>query len=216
MKSESNTWKSPIYKIDRSSKTKKCTQKRFFLVKDLQTPLPSKRAVLILWSVIMHYVSRRMKKTPKNIFRFLVFEIWSSWPSRYTLKSEKYLKTNILFFRPISMRISTFQTILRKNEFLLRNFFFLKKSSTKISSTFLFFRWAGGFNFPHPHHSMVKIIKKILRFLFIDISWKMNWKLTFFKTKMTITQKIKIGKIWSFFSYSGDSASFMYIWPLLK
>ena len=124
MKSESNTWKSPIYKIDRSSKTKKCTQKRFFLVKDLQTPLPSKRAVLILWSVIMHYVSRRMKKTQKNIFRFLVFEIWSSWPSRYTLKSEKYLKTNILFFRPISMRISTFQTILRKNEFLLRIFFF--------------------------------------------------------------------------------------------
>ena len=48
-------------------------------------------------------------------------------------------------------------------------------------------------------YSMVKIIKKILRFLFFEISWKINRKFTFFKTKLTITWKIKIGKIWFLF-----------------
>ena len=99
------------------------------------------------------------------------------------------------------MRISTFQTILRKNEFLLRKYFFLKKSSTKISSTFLFFRWAGSFNFPHPPHSMVKIIKKFSDFYSSRYREKMNRKLTFFKTKMTIPRKIKIGKIRFFFLF---------------
>ena len=75
----------------------------------------------------------------------------------------------------------------------------MKKSSTKTSSIFLLFRWAGYFNFPHPPYSMVKIIKKILRFLFFEISWKINRKFTFFKTKLTITWKIKIGKIWFLF-----------------
>ena len=45
-----------------------------------------------------------------------------------------------------------------------------------------------------------KILRKILRFLFFELSWKIHHKLGWWRykndQKMTITRKMKIGKIW--------------------
>ena len=50
-----------------------------------------------------------------------------------------------------------------------------------------------------------KILRKILRFLFFELSWKIHHKLGWWRykndQKMTTTRKIKIGKIWNIFFF---------------